>query len=42
MSEAKEDPTMIRNTPRGAAITGVDLGKNVFHVVGLDDRGETF
>src|SRR6185437_14334844 len=25
--------------PRGAAAYGVDLGKNVFHVVGLDDRG---
>ncbi len=30
---------MIRNAPRDAAIYGVDLGKNVFHVVGLDDRG---
>jgi transposase len=30
---------MIRNVPRDAAVFGVDLGKNVFHVVGLDDRG---
>ena len=30
---------MIRNAPRDAAVFGVDLGKNVFHVVGLDDRG---
>jgi transposase len=30
---------MIRNAPREAAVYGVDLGKNVFHVVGLDDRG---
>jgi len=30
---------MIRNAPRDAAVYGVDLGKNVFHVVGLDDRG---
>ena len=30
---------MIRNAPRSAAVYGVDLGKNVFHVVGLDDRG---
>lgn len=30
---------MIRNAPRGAAVYGVDLGKNVFHIVGLDDRG---
>lgn len=30
---------MIRNAPRGAAIFGVDLGKNIFYVVGLDNRG---
>jgi transposase len=30
---------MIRNTPRDAAVYGVDLGKNVFHVVGLDAHG---
>jgi transposase len=30
---------MIRNAPRGAAVYGVDLGKTVFHVVGLDDHG---
>ena len=30
---------MIRNAPRGAAVFGVDLGKTVFHVVGLDERG---
>jgi transposase len=30
---------MIRNGPRDAAVYGVDLGKNVFHVVGLDERG---
>jgi transposase len=30
---------MIRNAPRNAAVFGVDLGKNVFHVVGLDERG---
>lgn len=30
---------MVRNAPRDAAVFGVDLGKNVFHVVGLDDRG---
>ncbi len=30
---------MIRNAPRDAAVYGVDLGKNVFHVVGLDSRG---
>jgi len=30
---------MIRNAPRDAAVYGVDLGKNIFHVVGLDERG---
>ena len=30
---------MIRNAPRDAAVYGVDLGKNVFHVVGLDASG---
>lgn len=30
---------MIRNAPREAAVFGVDLGKTVFHVVGLDERG---
>lgn len=30
----------IRNAPRPAAIYGIDIGKNVFHVVGLDSGGE--
>ena len=30
---------MIRNAPKGAAVYGVDLGKNLFHVVGLDGHG---
>jgi transposase len=30
---------MIRNKPRGAAVYGIDLGKNVFHVVGTDSAG---
>ena len=30
---------MIRNAPTEAAVFGVDLRKNLFHVVGLDDRG---
>jgi transposase len=30
---------MIRNKPRGAAVYGIDLGKNVFHVVGTDAAG---
>jgi transposase len=31
---------MIRNKPRDAAVFGVDIGKNVFHVVGADASGE--
>lgn len=30
---------MIRNKPRDAAVYGIDLGKNTFHVVGLDAAG---
>jgi transposase len=30
---------MIRNKPRGATVYGVDLGKNIFHVVGTDPAG---
>ena len=30
---------MIRNAPRGAVVYGVDLGKNLFHIVGLDTDG---
>ncbi|TIU05020.1 MAG: IS110 family transposase, partial [Mesorhizobium sp.] len=30
----------LRNAPRPAAIYGIDIGKNVFHVVGLDSGGE--
>jgi transposase len=30
---------MIRNTPRGATVYGIDLGKNIFHVVGTDPTG---
>ncbi|BCG76188.1 hypothetical protein MesoLj113a_73460 [Mesorhizobium sp. 113-1-2] len=29
-----------RNAPRPAAVYGVDIGKNIFHVVGLDSGGE--
>jgi transposase len=31
---------MMRNKPRGAAVYGVDLGKNLFHVVGTDAAGK--
>ncbi|MER8963953.1 hypothetical protein [Mesorhizobium sp. M0701] len=29
-----------RNAPRSAAVYGIDIGKNIFHVVGLDSGGE--
>jgi transposase len=30
---------MIRNKPRGATVYGIDLGKNIFHIVGVDPAG---
>jgi transposase len=30
---------MIRNKPRGAAVYGIDLGKNIFHLIGTDAAG---
>ena len=30
---------MIRNQPRDAAVFGVDIGKNIFHIVGIDEAG---
>lgn len=30
----------LRNAPRPAAVYGVDIGKNIFHVVGTDSGGE--
>ena len=30
---------MIWNKPRGATVYGVDLGKNIFHVVSTDPAG---
>lgn len=35
----KGDLIMERNKPRPCAVFGVDIGKNLFHVVGLDDTG---
>lgn len=29
-----------RNAPRPAAVYGIDIGKNIFHVVDLDTQGE--
>jgi len=31
---------MIRNKTRNASFYGVDIGKNLFHVVGMDQTGE--
>lgn len=31
---------MIRNHPRNAAVFGIDIGKNIFHIVGLDEAGK--
>jgi len=36
----KEDAMKMRNKPRAAAVFGIDIGKNLFHVVGLDATGE--
>ena len=30
---------MIRNKPQNAKVYGIDLGKNLFHVVGTDENG---
>jgi len=30
---------MPRTNPQNSAVYGIDLGKNVFHVVGFDDTG---
>lgn len=30
---------MMRNKPRDCAVFGIDIGKTVFHVVGLDGTG---
>jgi len=30
---------MIRNQPRDAVVFGVDIGKNIFHIVGIDEAG---
>jgi transposase len=35
----KEGLIMERNKPRTCAVFGVDIGKNVFHIVGLDNIG---
>ena len=32
---------MMRNKPSGAVVYGVDLGKNLFHVVGTDPAGKS-
>jgi transposase len=37
---AERRSKMLRNKPRDAAVYGVDIGKNLFHVVGLDASGQ--
>jgi hypothetical protein len=37
----RSEDQIMRNMPRDAAVYGVDLGKNVFHIVGLDGAGNT-
>lgn len=31
---------MLRNKPKGAVTYGIDIGKNLFHVVGVDADGK--
>jgi hypothetical protein len=35
----KEGLIMERNKPHACAVFGIDIGKNLFHVVGLDNSG---
>ena len=35
----RKEQKMLRNKPQPAAVFGVDIGKNVFHVVGADAAG---
>lgn len=35
----KENLIMMRNKPKDCAVFGIDIGKTVFHVVGMDGKG---
>jgi hypothetical protein len=35
----EEDHAMSQNLSSALAVIGIDIGKNSFHVVGLDERG---
>src|SRR5579875_2898108 len=39
LNTREEMIVMMRNKPRDAAVFGIDIGKNVFHVCGLDGSG---
>lgn len=39
LGSKNQEAIMIRNKPCDAAVYGVDLGKNVFQVVGVDATG---
>ena len=39
MMAAQPKEIIMRNTPKGAAVYGVDIGKTRFDVVGLDAAG---
>jgi len=39
VAKPKEVSMVERNKPRLAAVYGIDIGKNIFHVVGLGDDG---
>ena len=36
---AKDEARHAQNLSRAIAVIGIDIGKNSFHVVGLDERG---
>jgi transposase len=38
-SERDKEHAMSDNLNSAVAVIGIDIGKNSFHVVGLDDRG---
>jgi transposase len=35
----RQEHAMSQNLNSAVAVIGIDIGKNSFHVVGLDDRG---
>ena len=37
--QERREPTFTRRPNDIVAVLGIDLGKNVFHIIGLDKRG---